>query len=165
MQFQGFGSPQANLIIYCNNTPTTSLLINNQIIPICYPDIEKINTDNGNGWRKIFNVYAKLLFEINPLKFKSWQDLRNDFLLQSHCNHQLVLNPDSIPSLNNNTLQILMGKTFALTHYNETQIDWIEPHIAKVKDENVFITPYFDYRQFNNEKIKNFAKIVKTTIN
>ena len=157
MHAQGFGAQQANLIVYCANTPKTSLLQLNTITAICYPDIEKINADNGNGWRKIFNVYAKLLFEINPLTYKSWQDLRNDFLLQTHCNHQLVLNPIDIPSDDDSTLQILMGKTFALTHFNESEINWIDSNMGKIHNKNIYITPYFDYRQFSNAKIEQFV--------
>jgi len=160
MTFQGFGASQTNFIVYCANTPQTTLLAPNTITPICYEDIEKINAENGNGWRKIFNVYAKLLFEINPLEFKSWQALRNNYLLQSHCNHQLILNPTDISANDDDTIQILMGKTFALTHFKENDIQWIDSSMGKVHNTNIFITPYFDYRQFSNAKIEQFAHTI-----
>jgi len=160
MPFQGLGAPQAKFIVYCANTPITALLIADTITPICYHDIEQINSNNGNGWRKIFNVYAKLLFEINPLEFQSWQDLRNEFLLQSHCDHQLVLNPASIPTKDANTIQILMGKTFASSHINAIDIQWMNPFMGKVINKNIYITPYFDYRQFSNAKIKKFVRLL-----
>ncbi|BCE00968.1 DUF6942 family protein [Marinicellulosiphila megalodicopiae] len=158
----GFGATDGTFTVYCANTPSTTALDPHKITPICYQDIEQINSDNGNGWRKIFNVYAKILFEINSMTFKDWQSLRNEYLLQTHCAHSLILNPIDITKTQN--VQLIMGKGFALSFFDEPDIQWITPKIAHVKladYPNTFITPYFDYRQFNNADITEFANIIK----
>lgn len=62
-------------------------------------EIADIADETSTHWRKIFNVYAKLLFELSPEKFTCWQDLRDSLLLQAESNHCLLFSaPDLLSS-------------------------------------------------------------------
>ena len=76
--------------VYLANTPKMPEYQNlSYVTSVAKGEIDKIGLECGDGWRKVFNVYAKLLYALNPNDFSfsrsasSWQAYRDCFLLQS----------------------------------------------------------------------------------
>ena len=63
-------------------------------------EISRIGNETGNHWRKVFNVYAKLMFELVPEGFSSWQALRDEQLLQKN-EHCLLFSHQKLPLMKN----------------------------------------------------------------
>lgn len=75
--------------MYIANTPPMHKYQHlTNVKPLTKGEIAAINEACGNGWRKVFNVYAKLLFALDNNLFHysdnttSWQEYRDKFLLQ-----------------------------------------------------------------------------------
>ena len=85
MKLIGLGNANATLSVYIENTPPIEQY---QTLSICRPmqsnEIASIARETGNHWRKIFNVYAKIIFELTSTKYKDWQTFREEELLQIH---------------------------------------------------------------------------------
>ncbi len=66
----GLGDKHATLKIYIGNRPNFTFALNSRgTCPVITDEINAIGNPCGNGWRKIFNVYAKLMFELSRERF------------------------------------------------------------------------------------------------
>ncbi|MCS4309305.1 hypothetical protein M2404_003676 [Rheinheimera pacifica] len=139
------------------------------IQPLHSGETELINRACGNGWRKVFNVYAKLLFALDTKLFAftqqaaTWQQYREQCLLQAGSNTALVFStPDLQPA--KETVHIIAGRTHAkvlLEAGLAVQFSWLNNEFAVDKHNRVLVCPYFDYRQLNNEKLAFLARLIK----
>ena len=87
----GLGTTKASINVYIENTPPLSHYLNLESVQaLTSGEITNIGLLTGNHWRKIFNVYAKLIFELNSYNFDSWQALRDGYLLQNKSNERLL---------------------------------------------------------------------------
>ena len=185
----GLGNDNANIIFYIRNRPPLKTYQNlNSVKPLIPGEVSRICQETGNHWRKVFNVYAKLLFELSADKFSSWQQLRDDQLLQAHSQHCLLFSaPKLIPSLstdkafcqptNSNsqatrltkvtkdsadtTLHIVLGKGYAQELSLTNESTWLSDDFAMNTELGLIICPYFDYRQLSNVKIIQLAGLIK----
>jgi hypothetical protein len=129
-----------------------------------------IAEQTGNHWRKIFNIYAKLIFELYSMPEKSWQIFRERELLQQNCNQNLLFNLSSETILNNITtknittknITIIMGKTYATKLGFSECCHWLSPEFAINIKKRLIICPYFDYRQLSNIKISKLCQLIKS---
>lgn len=131
-------------------------------------EIDVINSHCGNGWRKLFNVYAKLLFALEPSLFpfrtqaSSWQQLRDQQLLQRSSGTSLLFSPP-LPEPTARTIHIIAGRTYAKTLIMQglnSQLIWLNNEFAIDKNQRLLVCPYFDYRQLTNEKICYLATLI-----
>lgn len=174
----GLGCPQFTIAAYIESRPTmfnyNSL---KQLTPLVPDEIQAIGQACGNGWRKVFNVYAKLLYELDTEYFPnaklapSWQEYRDHFLLQAGSHTSLLFSP---PIVDEETclqfpsqpiIHIIMGRTYAKRLIAEghltSPMDWLDSEFAINTDHNVIVCPYFDYRQLSNIKIQRLAALMK----
>jgi len=166
----GFGATNATINVYIENIPPLPEYQELSSVNALQPgDVARIGQLTGNHWRKIFNVFAKLLFEYSPQNFTSWQLLRDEYLLQVNSNEQLLFSPVSFDELKekqnadqtNHTISLIMGKTYA----NKLGIDehcyWLSESFAINTKKRIIICPYFDYRQLSNIKITQLVQLMK----
>ena len=171
----GLGNISGNIHVYTENVielePYNSLT---NVIPLNAGDIKKIADQTSNHWRKLFNVYAKLVFEVEDYNYLTWQQLRDELLLQESGNYALYFGKQSLMSRINTLVEpakiqpekihIVMGKGFATRCFSEdilsNEFTWIDNEFAINKDTNTIICPYFDYRQLTNEKISRLVKFI-----
>ena len=139
IQHAGLGANQAQVNVYIGNRPNyQNLPIIEHLQALNNGDIEAINRECGNGWRKVFNVYAKLIFawrgadatlnaQLAGAECQSWQAYRDRFLLQGASQTALIfpsldINNQSAPvdigqRHNGNedvaNFNIIMGRTYA----------------------------------------------------
>lgn len=166
----GFGCPKFDFAIYISNQPNMIEYQNlDTVLSLTQGEIYSIGQACGNGWRKIFNVYAKLLFALNNNDFNyckssdTWQKYRDDYLLQNNYRTALLFNP---PVLNSNLeiLHIICGRTYAKELINSgkllAQLIWLDDEFAIDKKNKLIICPYLDYRQLSNIKIERLSKML-----
>jgi hypothetical protein len=168
-QSAGLGDPNARLCIYLGNRPDYQNLLQLQHVqPLLSGEIAAIGKMCGNGWRKVFNVYAKLVFALPPgvvskaKSGESWQAYRDDLLLQQASDTALIFSPPRFESEKNSRLHIIMGRTYAKSLYLPTTLEWLDKEFAVDWDKRLIICPYFDYRQLSNSKIIRLVELLES---
>lgn len=164
----GFGDSNANFRVYVAAPPPMPAYQHlGSIIPMQASDLQLIYLECGNGWRKIFNVYAKLLFTLPVEHFAfqsqaaSWQQFRDEQLLQKHGNNALFFDA---PKLGHSGFHLIAGRTHAKQLINQglnAELHWLNAEFAVDPVHRLLVTPFFDYRQLNNEKIAVSAKLLQ----
>jgi len=159
----GLGDKDASIVVYCQNIPPLEYyqqLVN--VSPLKQGEIKMIADKTGNHWRKIFNVYAKFLYELWVPAEDSWQRFRDDRLLTENCNALLLFSPFKKCSsdITATTIHIIMGKQYASSLINPEQLTWLSNDFAIDEQNRTIVCPYFDYRQLSNEKITKLCGLV-----
>lgn len=176
----GLGCPKCQIAVYIENTPD---MMNYQslteITPVISGEITAIGEACGNGWRKVFNVYAKLLFALDTRLFNlvdttsRWQNYRDQLLLQTNSDTALLFSPPDLfsppelsPTVKHDSpsFHIIMGRTYAKRLISEGKLavplTWLDHEFAINEESRVIVCPYFDYRQLSNIKIEKLANIM-----
>ena len=166
----GLGCTDFTMAVYIANKP--NMLEYQQltcISPLTSNEIQAINQACGNGWRKVFNVYAKLLYALDNNNFSyskrapTWQEYRDNFLLQLHSQTALLFSPPLL-STSAKTLHIICGKTYAKHLLSVGKLVanfvWLDDEFAIDKAQNIIVCPYFDYRQLSNINIEKLAELL-----
>ncbi|MEI8592593.1 DUF6942 family protein [Photobacterium sp. Hal280] len=168
----GLGCPDFTLAAYIEHRPPMpELAYLDRLQPATSGEIHTIGQACGNGWRKVFNVYAKLIYALDSKVFPhstnapSWQSFRDDFLLQQSSQTALLFNPpvldvtETVPRYH-----IIMGRTYAKKLIHEEKLTvpfiWLDNEFALNREHKLVICPYFDYRQLSNSKIDRLASIL-----
>lgn len=169
MKHKGLGCQHATLQVLIETCPPIEQY---QALNHCNPampeELKRIGDQAGNGWRKVFNVYAKFIFELAEnieLTFDSWQQFRDQALLQAHGNQALYLTVESTQLrqylYTYKGVTIIAGKGYAEKLGVAQHCHWLSPQFALDKEHKVIVCPYFDYRQLTNEKISQLCQLVK----
>jgi hypothetical protein len=169
----GFGDNSYRIAVYIGNQPPMDQYQHlDHLAALRLGDIANIGQHCGNGWRKVFNVYAKLLYALDKAVFSfstlapTWQEYRDNFLLQANSNIALLFSAPIINTAHYKTIHIIMGKTYANSLVNSklmtAQLTWLDEEFAINKKARVIVCPYFDYRQLSNIKIVRLAELMKS---
>ncbi len=163
----GLGGETPAIRFYvANRPPLEEFRQLQEVRPLLPGEIAHIVAHSSNHWRKVFNVLAKLVFEL-PLaglqrNFGSWQAYRDRALLQAGGHEQLLFSaPDwrSSPGAQGSGVHIVMGKTYAATLALPSLV-WLDEYFAVNRQCGVIVSPYPDYRQLSNARIGQLAELV-----
>lgn len=168
----GLGDDNAGIQVFIANRPPLAEYQQLQTMqPLQRGDIARIASETGNHWRKIFNVYAKLIFALQQAGingdnnqgvsgFTRWQDLRDQQLLQADSGQALLFSP---PELNRDTtkIRLLLAKGYAQTLGLNAELIWLDNDFALHKASGLVLCPYFDYRQLSDIKIQRLVEWLK----
>lgn len=178
-QVVGFGTDDHQIAVYIANRPPISEYQQlDQLTALTTGEITHIGQQCGNGWRKVFNVYAKLLYALDKQQFNfaslapTWQQYRDDFLLQTYSKTSLLFSAPQLKPLkqpqnntNHKAVHIIMGKTYTKSLLSAGMLDveliWLDNEFAISRSQRVIVCPYFDYRQLSNIKIERLADLIK----
>jgi hypothetical protein len=158
-------------VFMANRPPLKEYEDVNDVSALNVGEIYRIASETGNHWRKIFNVYAKFIFSLAVanndsavLSYKTWQQYRDERLLQKNSNTQLYFDHDELAALlsdaDPHSVRIVMGKTFAESMLKDINLTWLDSYFAINKALGIIVCPYFDYRQLSNERIEILVKHV-----
>lgn len=157
------GDANARLRVYIANRPDFVFAHHGrEICSVIDGEIAAVGNACGNGWRKVFNVYAKLLFALPDTftfktGFSTWQAMRDASLLQLNSNTLLSFSP---PTCEEPGLHIVMGKTYAKGLAIADSLFWLNDDFAINQQKRVIVCPYFDYRQLSNIKIDTLVGLI-----
>ena len=170
----GLGCNDAQIAVYIANVPPLAEYQQlDHVSPAIQGEIAAIGQQCGNGWRKVFNVYAKLLYALDSSLFSfskmapTWQQYRDEFLLQPKSKTALFFGPPHlvVAQQTSKPIHIIMGRTYAKTLIKEGYITeplrWLDDDFAINMSQRLIVCPYFDYRQLSNIKIERLAKLIK----
>ncbi|WP_163391633.1 DUF6942 family protein [Enterovibrio norvegicus] len=174
-----FGNPHARVHVYVEKAPPVENVFGHADDLPLYTSLQKghikaLGEAGGNGWRKVFNVYAKLMFALPesspfyPHGYKTWQAFRDQALLQAESNTALHFghaNPLRSAQTQHSdpkhlALHIIAGRTHAHKLGLSGSCVWINNEFAKHPTLPILICPYFDYRQLSNSKIDVLTKLM-----
>ncbi|WDE12774.1 DUF6942 family protein [Thalassomonas haliotis] len=160
----GLGTAKAKLKVYIENIPPLPQYQQLDSLTAMAPgEIKTIADLTGNHWRKIFNVYAKLWHQLHPDCAASWQQFRDETLLQAHGQQALLFSPPDFTANTggNEHISIIMGRTYAAKIGIAEHCYWLSPDFAINETKKLIVSPYFDYRQLSNVKIEQLAGLIK----
>jgi hypothetical protein len=180
----GLGDTHAQLKVYIDKRPNLDSYDNlSGVRELLTGDIADIGQHCGNGWRKVFNVYAKLVFALNqpalvPLNAATtWQVFRDKSLLQSGAKTSLIFSAPNFSQSaceqsasqqstteQSRSVHIVMGKTYAQTLPLAPSLTWLDDEFAIDKSTNLLVCPYFDYRQLSNIKIIRLVALINSLL-
>jgi len=161
--------------VYLANRPPLAEYLKAEVIDqLPMGEIQRIAKETGNHWRKIFNVYAKLVYCLAEITHHSllqchasWQDYRDQSLLQHgsetelHLASAVIDETDSVETDSANTrVHIVMGKSFSEQILAGTELEWLDKDFAINRQQKIIVCPYFDYRQLSNIKIQTLAELI-----
>lgn len=164
----GLGDPHAQFKVYIANRPKFADL--EQLIAVqalTKGEIAAICQACGNGWRKVFNVYAKLVFALidkqisGAAGFHSWQEYRDQKLLQANSNTSLLFSALHDFAIKSHDTHIIMGKTYAKSLDLPNTLHWLDNEFAIDEVNHIIVCPYFDYRQLSNAKIIRLLELIQ----
>lgn len=178
----GFGDHNFNLVVYIANKPNMLEYQNiTEVRALTAGEIDIINQACGNGWRKVFNVYAKLLYCLDRQHYDfanyaaTWQEYRDKHLLQSQSKTALLFsapqltthqNYDDKNTADKGSVHIICGKGYAKALINSgllvANLVWLDDEFAIDNTNKLIVCPYFDYRQLSNIKIQRLADLLKS---
>ncbi|MEX1215631.1 hypothetical protein [Saccharospirillum sp.] len=149
----GFGDPSPLLVVCApHRPPSVELEYSKSISPLSGDDLHQLIQAGGNHWRKIFNLYAKLLHGLLPLE-PDWKSCREQRLLRSGAACALVFEQLWTPKPGQ--LCLVMGQTYgrSLGWLASDQVLPAEHPFVQHPEQTVIVTPYFDYRQLSNARL------------
>ncbi|MDN4503381.1 hypothetical protein QX776_13295 [Alteromonadaceae bacterium BrNp21-10] len=169
----GLGDSNADIRVYIGNRPKMPEYAElTSLSAVNIQQINEISAQCGNGWRKVFNVFAKLLFELQPTSFTrwqaygDWQSLRDHQLLRAHSQCALIFGLPDVDNQSNHgvdnpkAVHIICGRTHAQSLLSQVDMMWLNEEFAISKRHRLIICPYFDYRQLSNVKILFLAELI-----
>lgn len=170
MDLIGFGVPDAVIAVYVENKPPiTGYQQLDSFMCLKSGEIDFINQQAGNGWRKQFNVFAKLISALNHPAYKAseisrWQHYRDQHLLQSTGLEAYLF---SVPNLTHSQFKIhlIAGRTYAKSLLNgpltNVNLIWLDKEFAIDPKYKLIVCPFFDYRQLSNVKIDRLRELIR----
>ncbi|QFI40254.1 hypothetical protein FR932_09290 [Moritella marina ATCC 15381] len=175
MTNKGLGCAEFTLAVYLANTPNMLEYQGiSSVNSLVSGEVNAIGQACGNGWRKVFNVYAKLLYALNADHFDfakkapNWQQYRDGYLLQAGSATALLFSPPKLDD-NPHTLHIICGRTYAKDLLASGQLQanliWLDDEFAIDVKNRLIVCPYFDYRQLSNIKIERLSVMLSGIVN
>ncbi len=161
----GFGSDDYQLAFCVANRPNLDdYPKQSQLRPLASGELDYIVRGTSNHWRKLFNVYAKFLFELrgDSCGADSWQHYRDRHLLQDGSSEALLFSPPSKTPVHSSRIHIIAGKTHAANLDLPYALTWVDAHFAINVQQRVIVSPYLDYRQLSNERITRLVELVRS---
>ena len=166
MALIGVGVNNFSTAIYLANRPPLLEFEQLDLLrPLRVGEVKSIADQTGNHWRKIFNVYAKFLFELREgAGFSSWQSYRDERLLQADSNEALFFSPPAELDTHQRCdvgVHVVAGRGYAKALNLPAGFIWLDNYFAVNNAARIIISPYLDYRQLSNNRISTLVKLVK----
>ena len=163
---EGLGDANAWLTVYIANRPAFVFSCQGGgVYPMQAGEIAAVGQACGNGWRKVFNVYAKLVYALAHPRLKhadtsSWQQWRDRHLLQSQSDTALLFTPYQSATASSQGIHLIMGRTYARSLSLPAGLTWLDDEFAIDWGHRLIVCPYFDYRQLSDIKIIRLVALI-----
>lgn len=162
----GLGAAKSTVRFYiANRPPIDNYPQMRELCGLASGELTHIVKHTSNHWRKVFNVYAKLLFDWHALQeqhdlSESWQAYRDIHLFQSHSQEALLF---SIPFFNedSSSIHVVAGKTYAAQLHLPPLI-WLDSYFAINQQKRLIVAPYPDYRHLSNARIARLIELMQS---
>ncbi|PTY38608.1 hypothetical protein BGP77_10510 [Saccharospirillum sp. MSK14-1] len=155
----GLGDSQARLVVFAPHRPPLEAYQQlNGVKPMAPGELAALVEATGNHWRKIVNLYAKLLHQLEPVESR-WQDCRDQRLLQAGSGCALLFSPPPLAS--SDAWQLVMGKAYAEACSLDRLADLrTDDGFRWSPSRRLILTPYFDYRALSNARLDDLYRLI-----
>jgi hypothetical protein len=174
----GLGDLAACLCVYVAKAPPMAeFAALSHCVALLPGQIDQIYQHCGNGWRKVFNVYAKLVWAL-PAPWQpdlhgalSWQQWRDQSLLQAESGTALLFGQAGFGAEEGSTdkIHIIAGRQHARDLLAQGLLPdtwtgglvWLDDEFAVAKRVRLVVCPYLDYRQLSDVKIARLVALIR----
>lgn len=166
MKVIGLGSKNSTINFYIANRPALDdYPALQELRGLAMGELAHIVKHTSNHWRKVFNVYAKFLFDWYQSQNRkdlpnTWQAYRDLELFQPHSHEALLFSPPEFDN-SKSTVHIIAGKTYA-ANLHLPPLTWLDSYFAINKEYRLIVSPYPDYRQLSNQRIARLIELMHT---
>ena len=156
----GFGSSSPKWLLHIEHRPPLAAFEQKAFRALTEGEAAQVIAQTSNHWRKVFSIMAKISFALFETDCDTWQEYRDTKLLTNKGFE--AISYDSVTlSQSNNQSQKRKLEPFAIVcgfgyASQQLELEGLYPHQTHSKlllapNVNVAVTPYFDWRQLNNE--------------
>jgi hypothetical protein len=173
--WHGLGDSTATLQILVDKAPPMQEFQQAAgVMPLLPGQVGQIGAHCGNGWRKVFNVYSKLIYAL-PAALQpslagcsSWQQYRDNRLLQPGSSTALLFGVATALAVcatpPRQQVRLIAGRQHARQLIGAgapLQLVWLDSEFAIDVAQRLVVCPYLDYRQLSDEKIRRLANLLQ----
>jgi len=153
---------QTLLVLYLPNRPDISDYKNKRFLKnVCIGRIPQIIDETGNHWRKIFSIYSKIAYSLNIEAADKWQTYRDEILLTKNSS-EIICFSSSLLKIDEKTVHIISGKDCASKFdFDLKKFRQVDAEGKILNYKNIYLTPYFDYRQFPNKLVELLSNSIR----
>lgn len=161
LSFTGVGQKNPKWVLHIANRPELESFQNLDFRTFEIGEAAEIIKLTSNHWRKVFSIMAKISFAMFDTGCETWQQYRDTKLLTKEGFEAISFSPYAT-SLNL-PFSIVCGFTYA---QEQLELERLIPHEKQNKllfsqTENLCVTPYFDWRQLNNEMLDALVQVLR----
>ena len=157
----GFGNTFPKWTLHIANRPELEPFEHDIFRQLESGEAAQIIQQTSNHWRKVFSIMAKISFALFDTGCETWQQYRDTKLLTKDGFEAIDF--DHYQAGNATSFSIICGFQYA-----ENQVDLAKliPHMQQPKlmiseSKNFVVTPYFDWRQLNNEILGHLVTLMQ----
>lgn len=144
----GLGGKLPSICLYLPNPPTLWA----ECEPTA-PDLTRLIDINGNHWRKILTIFAKICAPDDQ-----WRTYREHDLLQQY--ERIEFNADTLVS--GCRWHLVAGKvSWQQLGFDEGQFRRVDDQWDVLHRDNILLLPYFDYRQLPNAALAKVRALMR----
>ena len=157
----GFGNTFPKWTLHIANRPDLEPFEHDVFRQLELGEAAQIIQQTSNHWRKVFSIMAKISFALFDTGCDTWQQYRDTKLLTSEGFEAINFEPYQTGK--SSTLSLICGFQYA---EQQTELAKLIPHIAQPKlllpeTKEFIVTPYFDWRQLNNEILAQLITLMR----
>lgn len=161
LSFTGVGHENPKWILYIANRPELEHFQTLDFRQLESGEAAEIIKLTSNHWRKVFSIMAKISFALFDTDCETWQQYRDTKLLTKEGFEAISFSPyktnDCLP------FSIICGFNYA---DKQVELESLLSHERQNKilfsqSERLCVTPYFDWRQLNNEMLSVLTQALK----
>lgn len=156
----GFGNRHAKWLLHIANRPDLAEFADDNFRMLAIGEAKSVIENTSNHWRKVFSIMAKISFALFDTGCESWQQYRDTKLLTAEGFEAISYLP--YQSGEHSSLAIVAGFQYASEQLADSQL--VAHHkynkLKRVIAEPCFVTPYFDWRQLNNELLAQLINMM-----
>lgn len=161
LSFTGVGQKNPKWVLHIANRPELESFQNQDFRIFEIGEAAEIIKLTSNHWRKVFSIMAKISFALFDTGCETWQQYRDTKLLTKEGFEAVSFSPYA--SSLNQAFHIICGFTYA---QDQLDLARLIPHERQNKllfsqTENLCVTPYFDWRQLNNEMLDVLVHVLR----
>lgn len=157
----GFGNSKPKWVLHIANRPDLEVFEHDIFRQLELGEAADVISQTSNHWRKVFSIMAKISFALFDTGCASWQQYRDSKLLTSQGFEAISSEPYTTTSTDQ--LAIICGFTYAGSQVELNQLlSHIEqPKLLLSETKDFLVTPYFDWRQLNNEMLAHLIEVMR----
>lgn len=157
----GFGNTLPKWTLHIANRPDLEPFEHDIFRQLELGEAAQIIQQTSNHWRKVFSIMAKISFALFDTGCDTWQQYRDTKLLTREGFEAINFEVYQVGQLS--TLSIICGFQYA---EQQVELAKLIPHIEQPKlliaeHKELIVTPYFDWRQLNNEMLAHLVAMLK----